>query len=436
LTTASGVVVAWCLRVYITPTSAAGSLPVASRKDIVPMLSSFARTAIVLGLLTAVGPFAIDMYLPALPAIAADLGASTAATQGSLMAFFLAVGTCQIIYGPISDTYGRKAPLYFGMALYTVGAIGCSLAPTVEWLIFARFVQGVGACAGMTIPRAIVRDLHTGPDAARLMSLIMLVFSVSPILAPLFGSTVIAFGSWRLIFLAVAVIGVLGLATSVFVLKETRPPDKRVPIDLTSVARGYLELLRDRSFLGVSMIGGFGLASFFAYLSASSFVYIEHFGLTPTQYGLAFSVNAIAFIGMAQLTGRLGRRFGLRPMVRAALAFYLAATAVLFGATFAGLDNVFALIVMLFVAFGSMGLVIPSTAVLALENYGPRAGTASALLGTIQLVAGAVVVGVMGTVSSTTPLPMVGVIFLCAAGAFALGRVALNGGEPVAQPAE
>ena len=156
------------------------------------MNRSLARNAIVLGLLSAVGPFAIDMYLPALPSIAADLNASDAATQGSLIAFFLAVALCQIVYGPISDSFGRKAPLYFGMVLYSIGAIGCSLAPTIEWLIVARFVQGIGACAGMTIPRAIVRDLHTGPDAARLMSLIMLVFSVSPILAPLFGSVVIA----------------------------------------------------------------------------------------------------------------------------------------------------------------------------------------------------------------------------------------------------
>ena len=400
------------------------------------MTPSFARNAIVLGLLSAVGPFAIDMYLPALPAIAADLNASTAATQGSLIAFFLAVAFFQIIYGPISDSYGRKAPLYFGMALYSIGAIGCGLAPTIGWLIAARFVQGVGACAGMTIPRAVIRDLHTGPDAARLMSLIMLVFSVSPILAPLFGSTVIALGSWRYIFLAVSVIGVLGLATNYFVLKETRPPEKRVPIDIRSVTRGYLELLGDRYFVGVSLIGGFGLASFFSFLSSSSFVYIDHFGLSPTQYSLAFSVNAIAFIGMAQLTGRLGLRYGLRRMVRTALTFYLVSTGVLFVSTLAGLDNVFALMAMLFVSFGAMGLVIPTSAVLALENYGPRAGTASALLGTLQLVAGVAVVAVMGLISNGTVLPMVVAIFGCAILAFTLSRFTLNGSEPVPAPAE
>jgi DHA1 family bicyclomycin/chloramphenicol resistance-like MFS transporter len=400
------------------------------------MKESFARNAIVLGLLSAVGPFAIDMYLPALPAISADLNATTAATQGSLIAFFLAVAFCQVIYGPISDSYGRKAPLYFGMALYSLGAIACGLAPTIEWLIFARFIQGLGACAGMTIPRAIVRDLHTGPDAARLMSLIMLVFSVSPILAPLFGSTMIALGSWRLIFLAVAVIGVVGLATNFLWLRETRPLAERVPIDLRSVGRGYLELLGDRYFVGISFIGGFGMASFFAFLSSSSFVYIDHFGLTPTQYSLAFSVNAIAFIGMAQLTGRLGRRFGLKPLVRAAVTFYAAVMGLLVIATLAGLDNLFALMALLWIGFGAMGLVIPSTSVLALENYGPRAGTASALLGTLQLVAGVAVVGLMGLITNGTVLPMVLTIFACAVIAFVLGWVTLAMPEPVPEAAE
>ena len=394
------------------------------------MQRSLARNAIVLGLLSAVGPFAIDMYLPALPSISAELNASTAATQASLVAFFLAVASFQVVYGPLSDSYGRKPPLYFGMVLYSIGAIGCGMAPTIEWLIAARFVQGIGACAGMTIPRAVVRDLHTGPDAARLMSLIMLVFSVAPILAPLFGSFVIAIANWRFIFFAVALVGIVGIFVNLLVLEESRPAEKRVPIHIASVARGYLDLLRDPYFVGVSFIGGFGMASFFTFLSSSSFVYIDHFGLTPTQYSFAFSVNAIGFIGMAQLTGRLGRRFGLRRMVRAALISYVTTTGILAGLTFAGVDNLFVLIGMLFISFAAMGLVIPSSAVLALENYGPRAGTASALLGTLQLVAGIVVIGLMGLITDGTPLPMVATIFGCALTAFTLSRLVLKGAEP------
>lgn len=394
------------------------------------MKSSFARNAIVLGLLSASGPFAIDMYLPALPAIAADFHASDAAAQGSLLAFFLAVSFCQIVYGPVSDSFGRKAPLYFGLGLYTIAGIACSLAPSIEWLIAARFLQGVGACAAMTIPRAIVRDLHTGHDAARLMSLIMLVFSVSPILAPLSGSAIIAFAGWREIFLVVAALGVAAIALTFFFLAETRAPAQRISFDARAIAANYLVLLRDRQFLGVTMIGGFGLASFFAFLAGSSFVYIGHFGLTPAQYGIAFAVNAIAFIGTAQTTAYLGKRLGLNRVVKGALTFYLTTTGILFLATLAGVDSLYFLMGLLFISFGAMGLVIPSTAVLALENYGPTAGTAAALMGTLQLLAGVVIVGIVGLVSNGTPLPMVSAIFACAAAAFILGRVTLRHTPP------
>ncbi len=400
------------------------------------MNRSVARNAIVLGLLAAVGPFAIDMYLPALPSIAAEFEASDAAVQGSLVAFFVAIAFGQIVYGPVSDSYGRRGPLYFGMVLYAIGAIGCSMAPSIEWLIAARFVQGIGACAGVTIPRAIVRDLYTGTQAAKLMSLIMLVFSAAPILAPLFGSMVIALSSWRVIFDVVALVGILGIAITFFVLDETRPPEKRVPMDLASVMRGYLELVRDRSFVAVVLVGGFAMASLFSFLAGSSFVYIDHFGLNPSQFAIAFAINAISFIGSAQSTSLLARRFGLKRVVRSATALFLAATGVLFGATFLGLDNVYALILMLFVSFGVMGPVGPATAVLALEQHGPRAGSASALLGTLQLIIGMTVVSITGAVSNGTVLPLVSAIFGCAIVAFLISLFALDGGEPAAEAAE
>ena len=394
------------------------------------MTSRFLRNAVVLGLISAIGPFAIDMYLPALPSIAAEFKASDAAVQGSLIAFFLAVAVGQIVYGPISDSHGRRAPLYFGMVLYSLGAIGCGLAPSIEWLIAARFVQGIGACAGMTIPRAIVRDLHTGPDAARLMSLIMLVFSAAPILAPLFGSMVIALASWRVIFDVVALIGVLGVTITFFMLDETRPVEKRVPMDPASVLRGYGELFRDRTFIGIVLVGGFGSASFFSFLAGSSFVYIDHFGLTPTQFSFAFAINAISFIGSAQSTSRLARRFGLKRVVRGSVTLYLIATGSLFGATLAGVDNVYALVAMLLVSYGVMGPLGPATAVLALEHHGPRAGSASALMGTLQLAIAMVVVTITGAVSNGTVLPMASAIFGCAAVAFLISLFALTGGEP------
>jgi DHA1 family bicyclomycin/chloramphenicol resistance-like MFS transporter len=401
------------------------------------MKSSFAKSAIVLGLLTAVGPFAIDMYLPAVPAIAVDLQTSDAGAEATLIGYFLAVAFGQIVYGPLSDSFGRKRPLYFGMVLYTLGALGCSVAPTIGWLIAARFVQGMGACAGMVIPRAVVRDLHNGPEAARLMALIMLVFSVSPILAPLFGSAVTEFATWRLIFVTTSLVGVLGLFLNAFVLTETRPPERRTPFHVGAIARGYLTLLRDWHFVGVVFIGAFGMGSFFAFLSSSSFVYIEHFGLTPTQFSLAFSVNAIAFIGAAQLTGTVARRVGLRRMVMGALTYYFVVTSLLVAATLAGVDNLPFLIAGLFIAAGGMGLVVPSVAVLAMEHHCHRAGSASALLGTIQLIVAAGIIGIVGVISDGSVLRMVLMIAGSGAVAFVFGLLTLiRAPQAVPAPAE
>ena len=275
------------------------------------MISAYARNAIVLGLLAAVGPFAIDMYLPALPTIAADLGASTAATQMTLTAFFIGFGGSQIVYGPVSDMTGRKPPLYFGLTLFIIGAVGSALSPSIGWLIGCRVVQGIGAASVMVVPRAVIRDLHTGVEATRLMATVMLVLSVSPILAPLAGSALIVPFGWRAVFIAATLAALLGFVLTAFVLPETWPAEQRVKSEIASVLAGYGLLLRDARFLGLTFIGGLGMASFFAYLASASFIYMRHFGLTPIEFSLAFSVNAIGFIGSSQFSANLGARFGM-----------------------------------------------------------------------------------------------------------------------------
>ncbi|MDO8981164.1 MAG: multidrug effflux MFS transporter [Afipia sp.] len=400
------------------------------------MSSSFAKNAIVLGLLSAIGPFAIDMYLPALPAIASDLQASTAATQMTLMAFFVAFGVCQIVYGPVSDMVGRKPPLYFGIVIFALGSIGCGLAPSIAWLIFFRFVQGLGAAAVMVIPRAVIRDLHTGVDATRLMSLVMLVFSVSPILAPLVGSGLIVPFGWRSVFAAVTAASILSFLLVAFVLPETRPPGERVEVSVRSVLDGFGELFRDRRFLGLTFIGGFGMASFFAFLASSSFIYMGHFGLTPTQYGLTFSVNAIGFIGASQFSAYLASRFGITRVVSVAVSCFTVATLALFAVTAAGVDSLIVLVVMLFIANAWLGLVIPSTMVLSLEDHGPIAGMASALGGTLQMITGAVMIVVASAFFDGTALPMVTTIAVCAVAAFILTRLTLRSGKAAPQLAE
>jgi DHA1 family bicyclomycin/chloramphenicol resistance-like MFS transporter len=399
-------------------------------------MSSFARNAIVLGLLAAVGPFAIDMYLPALPTIAADLGATTAATQMTLTAFFVGFGLSQLAYGPITDMVGRKPPLYFGLGLFLLGSALCGFAQSVEWLIAFRFLQGIGAASVMVVPRAVIRDLHTGVEATRLMSTVMLVFSVSPILAPLGGSALIVPFGWRAVFVAVSIVSVVALVLVATLLPETWPKERRVKSAIASVFSGYGYLLRHPRFLGLTFIGGLGMASFFSFLASSSFIYIDHYGLTPTQFSLAFSVNAIGFIGASQFSANLGMRFGIARVVMAAVFAYTLLALLLFAVTLAGIDNLTVLMVMLFAAFAWLGLVIPATMVLALDEHGPIAGMASALGGTLQMVTGGIVIVIVSAFYDGTSLPMVTTIATCAVAAFILARLTLRQRRLTPQPAE
>ena len=396
------------------------------------MQSSLFRAALVLGLLSAIGPFAIDMYLPALPSIGQSLGASMHAVQWSLMAFFISVGVGQIVYGPLSDMFGRKLPLYVGITLFGLASVGCALAQDVQTLIAFRFLQGVGACAGMVIPRAVVRDLYTGIEAAKLMSMLMLVFSICPILAPLVGSVVIELVGWRGVFWVVTAGAVLGLVLLATSLPETRPAAQRVDSSVRSALAGYGVLLRDRHFLGVVFVGAFGVSSFFAYLANSPFVMIEHFGLTPRQYSLAFGVNAASFFGAAQMTGRLAARIGLVRVVRLGVTGYAAAMSLLLLSNLAGIDQLWLLIGLMLVGYGFLGLVMPSTAVLSLDAHGSIAGTASALMGTLQFVTGVVVMGVVGAFADGSSRPMVAGIAGCALLAFLISSATLGGlGRPL-----
>lgn len=366
----------------------------------------FFRIALVLGLLQAIGPFAIDMYLPALPSIGSSLNASAHAVQASLMAFFLSLGLGQMVYGPASDMLGRKRPLYFGLLVFAVGSIGCALAPDIQTLVTWRFVQGLGACAGMVVPRAVVRDLHTGAQAARLMALLTLVFSVSPILAPLFGSFLIEWSGWRAVFWTVTVAALLAVVLLATSLPETRDRAQRLDSSVKGALAGYWLLLRDAHFMGLVFIGGFGISAFFAYLANSSFVLIDHYGLTPRQYSYAFAANAASFIGMSQLTGHMIKRFGMAPLVRAGVGGFAGLMLLALLLNLAGVQGMWVMLALLFMGYGCLGLVMPSAAVLALDAHGEIAGTASALMGTLQFMTGAAVMATVGLFVDGTARPM------------------------------
>jgi DHA1 family bicyclomycin/chloramphenicol resistance-like MFS transporter len=390
------------------------------------MQSKASSHALTLGLLSAIGLFALDMYLPALPTISADLLADSHQVQASLISFFVAMAVSQIVYGPLSDMFGRRPPLYVGLTLYMLGAVGCALSPSIEWLIAFRFLQGMGACAGVVISRAIVRDLHTGPAAAQLMSRLMLVFSVSPILAPLAGSLVTVFGDWRLIFWVMVGAGALGFAVVTFSLEETRLPAARSESSIGSALRSYRTLLRDPYYIGLVLIASFGMSSYMIYVANSSFVLIEHYGLSPSLYSVVFSMNAIGFIGMSQLNGWLSRKIGLRRVIRGAVLGYATMMVALALVTAFGIERLDVMAAFLFGGYAFLGMIVPTAAVLALEHHGRIAGTASALMGTFQFVTSAIVIGIGGLFVDGTSRPMVTIIALCSVVVFLLSLAVLR----------
>ncbi len=385
--------------------------------------TSLLRYSLVLGLVAAVGPFAIDMYLPAMPNIGAELGSSMQAVQWTIVAYFIAFGLAQLIYGPWADQAGRKPPLYAGLVLFIAGTVICALAPSIEMLIFGRFVQGMGGAANMVVLRAVIRDLATGANATRMMSTIMIVIAISPLLAPLSGSALLAFGTWRLIFWALLVAALASFLLMHFVLNETLRPEDRRKFDLITMRRGMALLLRDRGFMVMTFLAGFAFASFFVFIAAASFVYTGQFGLSPTQFSLAFAANAIGFFGASQFAAPLGERLGAHRMIGLATLGFAGATILLFAVGLAGFASLPVTIAGLFIGNMFLGLVLPTSQVLALEEQGEHAGLASSLGGTMQMVAAGAVVAAAGPFLDGTVVPMLAVIALCGAIALGLSRL-------------
>ncbi len=372
------------------------------------------RMALILGLLSAVGPFAIDMYLPALPMVAEDLGTTEAGAAMTLTAYFLTFGIAQMIYGPMADAIGRKKPLVAGLVIFLAATVLASLAPTLGWLVAARAAQALGAATLMAVPRAVIRDLATGPDAARMMAAVMIVISVSPMLAPLTGSAIMVWGGWREIFAVLGVAALISLALVLFVLPETLAVESRRPVRMRAMLSGAGRLLTDRSFMGLTMVGGFGMASFFVFLSSASFVYTRQFGLSPTGFSIAFAVNAIGFFTASQFAGRLGQMFGMERVISLAITGFLGFTLILTTVVSLGADLLPVVVGGLFLANACLGLVIPTAMVMALDPHPDIAGLASSLGGTIQMLTGGVMIALTSVFLDNSALSMVGAIATCA----------------------
>ena len=387
------------------------------------------RVFFILGALSAVGPLAIDMYLPALPALTRDLSAGASLVQLTLTACLVGLAAGQILAGPISDTWGRRGPMFAGIAVYTLTSLACAVAPNVQLLIALRFVQGVAGAACIVISRAIVRDMHAGPAAARFFSLLMLVNGVAPVAAPVIGGQVLRATSWRGVFVVLAALGA-AMTISLLGLRETLPRADRHPGGMRAALRTYGELCTDRVYLGYALSGGLAFAAMFAYISGSPFVVQDIYGLSPQAFSLVFAVNSIGIMAFGQVSGLLAGRVALMTLLRAGLLTGLAGGALLVVAVFGGL-GLFSVLIALFLVVAAIGLTMPNSIALALSGRPANvAGAASALFGLTQYVVGGVTAPLVGVAGSRSAVPMTVVIGVSVAAAVVVLAVMTRGHRP------
>jgi DHA1 family bicyclomycin/chloramphenicol resistance-like MFS transporter len=371
--------------------------------------SSRLWTAVILGSLASFGPLSLDMYLPALPKLASELNATTSVTQLSLTACLLGLALGQLIAGPISDVRGRRLPLMVGVAIYAIVSVLCVYSPSIEVFIILRFVQGLAGAAGIVISRASVRDLYSGVELTRFFALLMLVNGAAPILAPILGAEVLVFTSWRGVFGVLCISGVLMLLGVIFGLKETLPVERRSRGGIRNSLKTFRRLLRDLTFMGYALTQGFVMAAMFAYISGSSFVLQELFGVSPQIYSLIFGINGAGIIIAGQIAGRLAGRVRERKLLGAGLVLSSSGGLILLIAALTH-QGLYLIIPALFLVVSSVGLIATMTTSLALQNQGQSAGTASALLGMLSFIIGGIVAPLVGIGGTLTILPLAIVI--------------------------
>ena len=357
------------------------------------------RIVLVLGFLTALGPLTIDMYLPSLPTITADLQTSAAAVQLTLTGTLIGLAFGQLLVGPLSDAVGRRVPLLAGIAVHVLASVFCVVAPNLALLGTLRVLQGLGAAAAAVVATAMVRDLFEGLAAARLFSRLMLVVGVAPILAPTVGGLVLNWTSWRGVFVVLAVAGVAIMAAAAVVLPETLPVARRRSGGVLGTVRDYGRLFTDRVYVGLILVAGLAMAALFAYVSGSSYVFQDEYGMSEQQFALIFAGGAVGLIAATQLNVRLLHRWAPQQIMSAALLAGLGFGLVLLVLATTGTGGLVGILIPLWLTLTMVGLVMPNAPALALSRHGEAAGTAAALLGAVQFGVGALaapLVGVLG----------------------------------------
>jgi len=373
-----------------------------------------------LGFLIAIGPVSTDMYLPAFPNIAHDLG-SAAAPQYSLAAYFTGLAIGQMTMGALSDRLGRRGPLLAGLLIYTLATIGCLVSWDMRSLVVFRFLSALGAAAGTILPRAMVRDLADGPAAAKLLSKLMLVMGVAPITAPMLGAIVVSFASWRMIFGICALYGLIALVLTWFYLPDTLPLARRTRLGIGAVLVRYAGIARERAFITHATVGMFNAAALFAYLAATPQIFINLYGWHSVGYALLFGFNSMAYIGFSQINPWLASRYGIATVINMAVLSLVGACSLL---AVLALHPLGALPIAggLLLCEAGFGLLTPNALVGAMSRHQAHAGSASALFGTLQYTGGALAGLLVGVLADGTAKPMAFVMLACALGALMAAR--------------
>lgn len=371
---------------------------------------------LVLGTLTAIGPLSIDMYLPSLPKLTDDLQTNASLAQLTLTACLLGLSVGQLFVGSISDIYGRRKPLIIALIIYVASSLLCAVAPSIWSLVLLRFLQGASGSAGIVISRAMVRDMYSGSEMTKFFSLLMLVNGAAPILAPIIGGQLLQFTSWRGVFIVLGAISVFMLVSATFVLRETLPLEERETGGLSGTLATYGNLLKDRLFMGYALSQGLVSAAMFAYISGSPFVLQNIYGASPQEFSLFFAINGIGIIIASQITGRLAGKISEKTLFVTGIGVAAVGGISLLLTIVLGIGLI-GVLCSLFLVVSSVGVVSTTGFSLAMRNQKQAAGTASALLGLLQFISGALVAPLVGIGGTHTALPMGVIIALCEMGA-------------------
>jgi DHA1 family bicyclomycin/chloramphenicol resistance-like MFS transporter len=364
---------------------------------------------ILLGALQAFAPLSIDMYLPAMPIIEKVFHTSTAAVQMTMVTFLLGYALGQPLYGPITDRFGRKPPLYASLLVFIVASAACAMSPSIRIMSIARLVQAVGACGGAVMSRAMVTDLFPARELRRIFSMLVLVLGVSPVVAPLIGSYLLVWFGWNSAFITQALLGVLCLVGMHFRLPESLPHDLRRPLQLDSIKSAYARLFKDRTFIGASVVCGFSSSGTFAYITSAPFVFIVLYKVPTEKFGWLFGSVAAGMVIASQINGRMSHRIPLWRVLRTANTVQLFAGILLLASVLTGFGGMWSVFACVFIYVSAQGFVFPNGSAIAMMRHGQIAGTASALLGTNQFLIAALTTTFLGFIDSPA-LPMAIVI--------------------------